>query len=111
MALSTKQKAAIELILANPTKPESKVIEEMGLTNRTFYNWKKDAEFMGELSARLKEQWKSSERKAINTMIKLCEEGNFQAAKYILDSNGWGAPVEVNANVNGSMDINITIEE
>lgn len=111
MALSTKQRACIEAIIANPMKAESKVIEEMGLTNRTFYNWKKEEEFMAALQERLKEKWKDAEGIAIESMIKLCKEGNFNAAKYILDNLGYKPEEKIKAEVSGNMDINIVIGE
>ena len=66
-------------------------------------------EFADELKARLAEIWKDSERMAMETMHSLAREGDFKAAKYILDSLDYAPAQKIQADI--STDININIEE
>ena len=43
-------------------------------------------------------------------MIKLSNDGNFNATKYILDSNGYMAPQKVELNTTADITINLTDE-
>ena len=109
MALSKRQKALIEFMLANPALPETVCARECGVPNSTYFDWKKKGEFTAELDRRLKEQWKDSERIAVDTMVSLCREGEYSAAKYILDNLGYKPVDKIQAEV--SADITITIDE
>ena len=109
MALKPKQKALIEAIIAYPSAPHTELAEIVGINRNTITVWKRDAEFQAALDARLKEVWKDSEAIAITTMRKLAAEGNFQGAKYILDSLGYAPAHKIEADLH--TDINLTIED
>ena len=109
MALKPKQKALIEAIIAHPSAPHTELAEIVGINRNTITVWKRDAEFQAALDARLKEIWKDSEAIAIEAMRKLASEGNFQGAKYILDSLGYAPAQKIEADVKS--DIHITIED
>lgn len=109
MALKTKEKELIEVMLANPTLPDTQLAKIMGLNNKTVGVWRKKPEFQEELKKRLQEQWKDAERLAQKKMIELAEEGNFQANKYILDSLGYAPAQRIEAEVStDEIVINIT---
>ena len=110
MALKPKQKALIEAIIAYPNAPHTELAEIVGINRNTITQWKRDPEFQAALDARLKEVWKDSEAIAINTMRKLAVEGNFNGAKYILDSLGYAPAQKVEAELKQAQ-INITIED
>ena len=109
MALTKRQKALLEYMLANPSLPETVCARNCDVPNSTYFDWKKKGEFTAELDRRLKEQWKDSERVAVDTMVSLCREGEYAAAKYILDNLGYKPVDKIQAEV--STDINITIGE
>lgn len=109
MALSKRQKQLLEFMLANPMLPETKCAHECGVPNSTYFLWKQKGEFTAELDRRIKEQWKDSERIAVDTMISLCQSGEYAAAKYILDNLGYKPVDKIQAEV--STDITITIDE
>lgn len=48
---------------------------------------------------------------AVNTMINLCSEGNFQAVKYMLDNLGYKPVEKMEAKVDATSNIVIEIEE
>lgn len=109
MALTKRQKALLEYMLANPNLPETVCARACGVPNSTYFDWKKKGEFTAELDRRIKEMWADSERVAVDTMVSLCREGEYAAAKYILDNLGYKPVDRIEANV--KTDINITIEE
>ena len=111
MALSNRQKALLEYMLANPNKPATVCARECGVPNSTYFNWKQKGEFQEELDRRIKEKWKDSERLATETMINLCTKGEYAAAKYILDNLGYKPTDRVEANVSAKTEIVINIEE
>lgn len=110
MALKPKQKALIEAIIANPSAPHTELAEIVGINRNTITAWKREPEFQEALDARLKEVWKDSEAIAVDAMRKLAIQGNFQGAKYILDSLGYAPAQKVEAEVK-STNISITIDE
>lgn len=109
MALTNRQKNLIEFMLANPSLPETVCARECGVPNSTYFAWKQKGEFTAELDRRIKEQWKDSERIAVDTMVTLCKDGEYAAAKYILDNLGYKPAEKIQAEI--KQDINITIEE
>ena len=109
MALKPKQIKLIEAIIANPSAPHVELAEMVGVNRNTITVWKRQDEFRDALKARLQEIWQDSEVIAIDTMRNLAIEGDFKAAKYILDSLGYAPAQKIEADITG--DINITIEE
>ena len=109
MALNKRQQTLLEYMLANPMLPETVCAQNCGVPNSTYFNWKKAGEFPAELDKRIKEQWKDSERVAVETMLSLCREGKYEAAKYILDNLGYKPVEKVQADIATS--VVITIEE
>lgn len=107
--LKPKQREVLEAILANPMMSDVKIAQLLGMNNKTVGVYKKLPEFKAELEARLKEQWKESERIAQNTMINLARNGDYKAASYILNSLGYAPTQKIEAEVNA--DVNIVIEE
>lgn len=111
MALKPRQLQLVEALLANPMRSDVEIARELGINNKTVGVWRKLPEFQEEMKVRLADKWKDAERAAQQTMIKLNEEGDFRAAKYILDSLGYAAPVVVEADISSKIVINITDEE
>jgi hypothetical protein len=111
MALKPKQMALIEAMIAHPTMSDVKLGELLNLNNKTVGVYKKNPEFQEELSKRLKEKWKESERIAQDTMIRLATEGDFKASKFILESLGYAPTQNVKLEADVNQDINIFIEE
>lgn len=111
MALKTKEKELLELMLAYPMLPDTKLAEMMGINNKTVGVWRKKPEFQEELKKRLQEQWKDAERLAQKKMIELANEGCFQANKYILDSLGYAPTTKIEADINTDVIINIEGED
>lgn len=112
MALKDKQIKAIEELVYSPYKSLQMIADEIGVHRDTLYRWRYDnEEFKAALDKALKNRWKAAESVAMNTMISLCQEGDFKASKYVLDSLGYEGTKKVDANVSGDVSINIDIEE
>ena len=109
MALKPRQIACIEAMLANPSASHIDLAEMVGCNRNTITAWKNNQEFKEEYNKRLKEMWQDGEAVAMKTMLKLAEEGSFQASKYILDSQGYAPTTKIEADI--KQDINIVIEE
>lgn len=105
MALNARQLTCIEVMLANPSASYEKLAEIVGCNRNTITAWKRNEEFQAEYSRRLKEMWKDSEGIAVKTMIKLADEGNFQASKYILDSMNYAPAQKIEADVKAKAQI------
>lgn len=110
MALKPRQIACIEAMLANPSASHIELAEIVGCNRNTITVWKNNEEFKEEYSRRLKEMWSDGETIAVKTMLKLAEEGSFQASKYILDSQGYAPAQKIEAEVKQE-NIVINIEE
>lgn len=107
--LKPKQIKCIELIVTHPDYSNTKLGEEVGVNRNTVSTWKRNEDFQIALKKRLQEVWKSGEAIAIRTMQNLAKEGNFHAAKYILDSMDYAPTQRIEADI--TKDIEITITE
>ena len=105
--LKPKQLKLIELMLANPMVPDTELAKELNINRNTVREWKRKPEFQEELKARLAEQWRDSERMAMDTMQSLAREGDFKAAKYILDSLGYAPATKVEADLKTDIVVHI----
>jgi transposase-like protein len=100
VALNNKQLKAIELLVYQPYMTLNMVCQEVGVSRDTLHRWRnKTPEFMEALDEAIKERWRNAEAMAVNGMIALASEGNFQAIKYMLDNRGYKAPDKIEAQV------------
>lgn len=111
MALKAKQYALIEAIIANPSAPNTELAEMVEVNRNTISTWKNNPEFKAALTQRLQEIWKDSEVIAVNTMRNLATDGDFRAAKYILDNLGYAPTQKIEADISTTININIDDDE
>lgn len=99
---------AIEIQIYNPTLSMAEVADILGVHLKSVQNWCSSKVYKEALEKRLKEVWADSIKIAQDTMITRAKNGDFRAAEYILNSNGYQAPqqIELNNNV-----IKVTIDE
>lgn len=110
MALNNKQLKAIELLVYSPHMTQNVIAQECGVHRDTIRRWREETpEFQAALDKAIKERWKAAETLAVDGMISLAAEGNYNAIKYLLDNLGYKPTEKIEANV--STDINIVIEE
>lgn len=112
MALNNKQLKAIELLVYKPHMTLNMIASECGVHRDTLHRWRNETpEFKEALDKAIKERWKAAESIAVNTMISLCSEGNFQAAKFMLENLGYKPVDKLEAKVDGTANIVIEIED
>ena len=107
------QAQACEIIRQNPALSYDAVGKKLGLAKRTVWQWyDRDTHgFKEKWDKALQDAFARLEGLAIQTMADLLVDGSFQAAKYVLDNRNYGATQKIKADVDSSVDINITIEE
>ena len=110
MALNNKQMKALELLIYSPYMTQNLIAQEVGVHRETIRRWREEnPEFKEALQKGIQNRWKGAEAMAVNGMIALASEGNFQAIKYMLDNLGYKPVEKIEADI--STDINIVIEE
>lgn len=107
------QKRACDIIRLNPALSYAEVSRQIGLDERSVWQWyKRDTHgFKAKWDEALQDAFARLEGLAIQTLGDLLVDGNFQAAKYVLDNRNYGATQKIKADVDSSVDINITIGE
>ena len=106
MALNHKQLKAIELLVYSPYMTLNMTAQEVGVSRDTLHRWRNETpEFMEALDKAIKERWRNAEALAVNGMIALASEGNFQALKYMLDNQGYKPVDKVEAKVDATAQV------
>lgn len=76
------------------------IAKEVDVSRDTLHRWRNDnEEFKTALDKATKDRWKAAEQMAVNTMINLMSEGNYQATKYVLDSMNYAPSQKIEAKV------------
>ena len=108
MALNNKQLKAIELMVFSPHMTQTVMAAECGVHRDTLHRWRtENEEFRTELDKAIKQRWEAAESLAVDGMISLAAEGNFNAIKYLLDNRGYKPVEKVEANITTDIVINI----
>ena len=115
MKLTKKQKAYIEASLANPTMSDAKIGELIDTSATQICKWNANPEFKAEVDARIKEQWadavKLAKERIIDIAINGQETNSFNAAKFIMQTNGFSEKQQVDINTDTGININVNIED
>lgn len=107
--LAERQRRVIETWLNNPLDDFKTIAAKAGVSERTFYTYRHDDSFMAAYHEACRLRFNSMESKAMKVLDSHLENGNFQAAKYVLDGMGYKPTEKVEAKV--SSDVIINIEE
>lgn len=106
VALNNKQLKAIELLVYQPYMTLNMTAQECGVSRDTLHRWRNETpEFMEALDKAIKERWRNAEAMAVNGMINLASEGNFQALKYMLDNAGYKPAEKIEAKVDAKAQV------
>lgn len=109
MALKAKQKLLAELMIAKPGLTNEQYAKEMGISERTLYDWKKMQDFAEYRDKLCKEKFADLQELAIAKLKENISDKNQKAIEYALDYLGYKATTKVEADVKS--DISITIED
>lgn len=109
--LDILQNKACDIIRSNPALGYKAVSEKLSLPENTVGQWyRRDTnDFKNKWDSALKDAFNRLEGLAIQTMADLLVDGNFNAAKYVLDNRGYKPADKLDANINGGLDFEINI--
>ena len=107
------QNRSLEILAQNPSISYKALSEAIGIGKDCVGRWYRDNVdgYQQRYDQVLKEAFNKLEGLAIQCMADLIVDGNFQAAKYVLDNRGYKAEDKIKADITGDIDINISIEE
>lgn len=111
MALKPKQKLLAELMVEEPELTNVEYAETIGIDIKTLYKWKKTEEFDEYFRSLCKEKFKDLEQLALKKLKENVNNGYQKAIEYVLDYMGYKATEKIEADIDGSLDINVNIEE
>lgn len=109
--LDALQNEACEMLRKNPGLSFCAISKQLGLGDNTVRRWYRNDlnGFQNKWDEALKDAFHRLEGLAIQCMGDLIVDGNFQAAKYVLDNRGYKPVDKVEAKVDATQDINIVI--
>ena len=104
---------ALEMVEKNPGISFAQISVALGFSKGRVSRWYCDNRynFKDRYEETLKKSFDKLEGLAIQCMGDLIANGNFNAAKYVLDNKGYAAPKKIEADVNSTVQINIDIDE
>lgn len=105
--LTKNMRVGAELMIAHPNWTNQQIADEIGIAEVTIRKWKYHELFNEYLDKRLAEEWKSYRIPAQKKMKELADNGDYRAIAYILDSNNYQAPQQIEINQNT---IKVTID-
>lgn len=111
MALSTKQKKALELLTCGLGLPYSEIAKRCGISTKTLWAWRTQPEypdFQIELQKANDARWEATIDAAREAAASLCREGNQRMVEFVLKNAGYNPTQKVEAEVKN--DISITID-
>lgn len=109
--LSNKQKAAAELMVAEPELHYTEVAEQLEINPLTLYRWRQREDFKEYMHNLCMERFKELEKIAVQKLYENVMNNNQKAIEYTLDYIGYKATNKIEADVTGNTSINITIED
>lgn len=84
-----------EIMVFQPFREQKDIAEELNVTEQTICNWKKREDFKEYKEKLLRERWSAMSTLAVDKMRELMLDGDYRAVAYILDSNGFKAPEQI----------------
>ena len=113
MAISKKQRIALELLTSGEGMSLKQVAEAAGVTPKTLWNWRNSndfIEFQEELAKINDERWEAAVDAARAAAVRLCKADNAKFVEFVLKNVGFNPTQKVDADVNTTEFI-INIEE
>lgn len=105
--LAERQRRVIEVWVNNPLDDFKTIAKKAGISERTLYTYRHDEKFMAAFHEACRQRFNSMEAKAMEVLDSQLENGNLQAAKYVLDSMGYKPTDKIEASVSQDVIINI----
>lgn len=113
--ITPTMKKAIQYMLTNTKYTQADIAKAVGKAQSTVHWWLASPVFLEEYDKELRAQWKSYVGMAQEKIVEIVNHGKdadaLNAAKYILDGNGYKAKEQVEVESNGGINININYGE
>ena len=112
--LNKKQRLAIELLTNGEGLSLRQIAETVNVNPKTLWEWRNKPDyvtFQEEVKRINDERWRAAEDAAREAAIRLCKEGKTDMVKFVLQNAGYNPTAKVEAEVNGTHNIIINIEE
>lgn len=112
MALSKKQRIALELLTSGEGMSYKEIAEAAGVSPKTLWNWRCGndfTEFQDELKRLNDERWLATIDAARAAAMRLVNADNQKMVQFVLQNAGYNPTQKVEADLH--TDININIEE
>lgn len=106
--LTSKQKRAAEIMVAEPEKSYVDIADELGIDAGTLWRWRKKPKFQEYEHELCVERFKDLEKLAIQKLKENAMKGNQKAIEYLLDFAGYKTKEQIEITDNC---INIHIDE
>lgn len=110
MALSKKQRMALELLTSGEGMSYKEIAEAAGVSAKTLWNWRNGndfTEFQEELKRLNDIRWQAAEDAAREGAIKLCKDGNQKMIQFVLQNVGYNPTQKIDADLHNDIVINI----
>lgn len=101
----------IEVWVANPLATYEEIAKMAGISDKTFYRYRQNAEFMDEYHKRCEQRFKSLEAKAIALLDGELNTKNWNAIKYVLDGTGYKPTDKSEVKVEDGLTITVEVED
>lgn len=109
--IDERMKRTLETWLANPLKSFKQIAIDAGISERTFYSYRQDADFMAKYHAEQQKRFSALEGKAVAQLENKLDEGEWKAIQYTLDGLGYKATDKVEMDNKTVISINVGDEE
>ena len=110
MAITKKQRRALEMMTGSQCYKFIEIAEEVGVSVQQIWNWRTQpqfADFQSELKKLEDLKWQSTVEAAREAALQLCKEKNQRMVEFVLKNEGYNPTQHIEADVN--TEINITI--
>ena len=108
MALTSRQRKAAEMMVAEPEKHLKDIAHELGVDEATFWRWRKRDDFKEYVHELCHERFMDLEKICIAKLRTNAIKGNQRAIEYALNYIGYQPAQKVEANVNTDIVIDVT---
>lgn len=92
-----RMKRTLEVWLANPLAKFEEIAAAAGVSDKTFWRYRQDPDFMAEYHKQQKQRFSSLEGKAIAQLENKLDDGEWKAIQYTLDGLGYKPTEKIEA--------------
>lgn len=110
MALSKKQRMALELLTCGEGMSYKEIAEQVGVNPKTLWSWRNAPDFVSfqeELNKINAARWQATVDAAREAAVRLCKADNAKFVEFVLKNEGYNPTAKVEAELHNDIVINI----